>query len=45
MIKPFDFNVLRARVKNLLERTEFIKKSQEKEQAPSVLSLGESDFK
>jgi len=41
MIKPFDFNVLGARVRNLLERTEFIKQSQEKNQAPSLLSLGE----
>ena len=41
MVKPFDFNVLRARVRNLLERTEFIKKSQKKEQTPSTLSLGE----
>ena len=41
MIKPFDFNVLRARVKNLLERTEFIKRSQEKEKGDSVLSMGE----
>ena len=41
MVKPFDFNVLRARVKNLLERTEFIKKSKEKEQSPTILSMGE----
>ena len=41
MVKPFDFNVLRARVHNLLERAEFIKKSQEKEQGSSFLSMGE----
>ncbi len=40
MVKPFDFNVLRARVKNLLERAEFVKKFQAKEQAPAVLSMG-----
>ena len=41
MVKPFDFNVLRARVQNLLERSEFIKKSQEKEQGSSTLSMGD----
>ena len=41
MVKPFDFNVLRARVRNLLERTEFIKKSQGKEQNASPLSMGD----
>ena len=41
MIKPFDFNVLTARVQNLLERSEFIKKSQEKEKNSSVFSMGD----
>ena len=41
MVKPFDFNVLRARVKNLLDRNEFIKKSKKKEQSPTILSMGE----
>ena len=41
MVKPFDFNVLRARVKNLLERGEFIKKSQDPKQKTSTLSMGE----
>lgn len=41
LVKPFDFNVLRARVKNLLERTEFIKKSRDKKPGLSVLSMGE----
>ena len=40
MIKPFDFNVLRARAKNLLNRAEFIKKSQG-DKSPSILSLGD----
>ena len=40
MVKPFDFNVLRARVNNLLERTKFIEKSKEKEQKPATLSMG-----
>ena len=47
MVKPFDFNVLRARVKNLLERKEFVEKSQqteEKEKPSSVLSMGEYCF-
>ena len=41
MVKPFDFNVLRARVQNLLERTEFIKQSQKKEKGSSLLSMGD----
>ena len=41
MVKPFDFNVLRARVRNLLERTEFIKKSQKKESSAFPLSMGD----
>lgn len=40
MVKPFDFNVLRARVRNLLERTEFIKKAQAKGGSSTVLSMG-----
>lgn len=39
IVKPFDFNVLRARVKNLLERKEFIKKSQENKENSSILSI------
>ena len=38
MVKPFDFNVLRARVQNLLERAEFIKQSQSQSK-PSVLNM------
>ena len=41
MVKPFDFNVLRARVKNLLERSQFIQKDQEKHKSPRLLSMGE----
>lgn len=41
MVKPFDFNVLTARVKNLLERGEFIKKSQDPKQKASTLSMGD----
>lgn len=41
MVKPFDFNVLRARARNLLQRREFVKKIQQKEKASSVLSMGE----
>ncbi len=41
MVKPFDFNVLRARVQNLLDRTEFIKKSQQRDQGSFVLSMGD----
>lgn len=40
MVKPFDFNVLRARVKNLLERAKFIKKSKTAKQGPVILSMG-----
>lgn len=40
MVKPFDFNVLRARVNNLLERTKFVKKSDNKERGvSSILSM------
>ena len=38
MVKPFDFNVLRARVQNLLERAKFIKQSQNQSE-PSVLNM------
>ena len=41
MIKPFDFNVLRARAQNLLKRAEFIKKTQSKDHDSSRLSMGE----
>ena len=41
MVKPFDFNVLRARVKNLLGRTEFIKKKGRQEAGSGLLSMGE----
>lgn len=40
MVKPFDFNVLRARIKNLLDRAEFIKKSKATDSS-STLSMGE----
>ena len=40
MVKPFDFNVLRARVKNLLERAKKIQQAQKKHKSPSLLSLG-----
>ena len=41
MVKPFDFNVLRARVKNLLERSQFIQKNQKRHKSPRLLSMGE----
>ena len=41
MVKPFDFNVLRARAQNLLERAKFIKKSEDKEHSRTVLSMGD----
>lgn len=42
MVKPFDFNVLKARVKNLLARASFIEKSQSSEKNPApTLFLGE----
>ncbi|MCZ0932752.1 MAG: response regulator transcription factor [Oligoflexia bacterium] len=41
MVKPFDFNVLRARVKNLLERAKKIQKAQQKHKSPRLLSMGE----
>ena len=41
MVKPFDFNVLRARAKNLLERAKFIKKSENKDHNQTVLSMGD----
>ncbi len=41
MIKPFDFNVLRARARNLLERSEFVQRSQKKGKGPPILSMGE----
>ena len=40
MVKPFDFNVLRARAQNLLQRREFVKKHSQKESS-SILSMGE----
>ena len=43
MVKPFDFNVLRARVNNLLNRTEFIEKSKKTEQK-AKLSMGGLDL-
>ena len=39
MVKPFDFNVLKARVKNLLERAKRIQQSQKKHKSPSLLSM------
>ena len=39
MVKPFDFNVLRARVKNLLERAKLIQKALEKHKSPRLLSM------
>lgn len=41
MIKPFDFNVLRARAQNLLKRAEFIEKTQSKDYDSSLLSMGD----
>ena len=41
MVKPFDFNVLRARVKNLLERAKRIHEAQKKHKSASLLSMGE----
>ena len=40
MVKPFDFNVLRARAQNLLQRREFVKKHSQKETS-SILSMGQ----
>ena len=40
MVKPFDFNVLGARVRNLLERAKLIQKAEKKHKSPSLLSLG-----
>ena len=41
MVKPFDFNVLRARVRNLLERAKLIQKAEKKHKSPSLLSMGD----
>ncbi|MBC6414873.1 MAG: response regulator transcription factor [Bdellovibrionales bacterium] len=42
MVKPFDFNVLRARAKNLLNRTHFLQSSQKKEdKGVFLLEMGE----
>ena len=40
MVKPFDFNVLRARVRNLLERAKLVQEAQKKHKSPSLLSMG-----
>ena len=41
MVKPFDFDVLRARVQNLLKRGDFLKSTEQKEQEQGVLSMEE----
>ena len=41
VVKPFDFNVLRARVKNLLQRAKMMQKAQEKHKSQGLLSMGE----
>ena len=41
LVKPFDFNVLSARVKNLLARVKITKKSQKEDpDSPTILSMG-----
>ena len=41
MIKPFDFDVLRARVQNLLKRGDFLESSSQQEKEGNILSVGE----
>lgn len=41
MVKPFDFNVLNARVKNLLERSKRIQKQKEGNGQATILKMGE----
>ena len=40
MVKPFDFSVLRARIKNLLERSWRLQAAQKKEGGPVILKMG-----
>ena len=41
MVKPFDFSVLRARIKNLLERSRRLQIVQKKEKEPVILKMRE----
>ena len=41
MVKPFDFDVLRARVQNLLKRGVFLESTQEKAKESGILTIGE----
>lgn len=41
MVKPFDSSVLKARVNNLLTRSDFLKEMRAKKEPPSILQLGD----
>ena len=41
MIKPFNFDVLRARIQNLLKRKEFLQALDENKQPAEILSMGD----
>ena len=41
LVKPFDFDVLRARVQNLLKRGDFLKSTEQKEKESGILSMEE----
>ena len=41
MVKPFDFDVLRARVQNLLKRGDFLESTKQQEKENHILSVGE----